>query len=202
MVDGTFRSREARHGARLPFDFLLHSLADECGPRAIGVILSGTGADGSLGLKAIKASGGFVIAQSPDEADFDGMPLSAIATGAVDRVLAIADIPSALIEHNQKRAPGKRRDGRPDSQASPDWLAKIIDLIRTKTAHDFRLYKHGTLRRRIERRLDLRGFKVDGADRYLELLQSDPAELDSAREGHSDQRHEFLSRRRCLRSAG
>ena len=69
-------SPEARHGARLPFDFLLHSLAEECGARVICVILSGTGADGSLGLKAVKAKGGLVIAQDPDEAAYDGMPRS------------------------------------------------------------------------------------------------------------------------------
>ena len=72
---------QARHGARLPFDFLLHTLAAECGARAVCVILSGTGADGSLGLKAVKEKGGLVIAQDPDEAGFDGMPRSAIATG-------------------------------------------------------------------------------------------------------------------------
>ena len=73
----------ARHGARLPFDYLLHSLAAECGARAICVILSGSGADGSLGLKAVKESGGIVIAQDPDEAGYDGMPRSAIMSGAV-----------------------------------------------------------------------------------------------------------------------
>jgi len=83
---------QARHGARLPFDFLLHSLAEECGTRAICVILSGTGADGSLGLKVIKEKGGFVIAQDPGEAGYDGMPRSAIMTGAVDLVLPVAKI--------------------------------------------------------------------------------------------------------------
>ena len=82
------REPQARHGARLPFDFLLHSLAEEYGARAICVILSGTGADGSLGLKAVKEKGGLVIAQDPDEAGYDGMPRSAIMTGAVDLVLA------------------------------------------------------------------------------------------------------------------
>src|SRR5208283_2260511 len=73
---------QARHGARLPFDFLLHSLAEACGARAICVILSGSGADGSLGLKAVREKGGLVIAQDPDEAGYDGMPRSAIMTGA------------------------------------------------------------------------------------------------------------------------
>ncbi len=89
---------QARHGARLPFDFLLHSLAEEYGARAICVILSGTGADGSLGLKAVKEKGGLVIAQDPDEAGYDGMPRSAIMTGAVDLVLPVAKIPEALVK--------------------------------------------------------------------------------------------------------
>ena len=75
---------QARQGARLPFDFLLVSLAEEYGPRAICVVLSGTGADGSIGLRAVKKSGGLVIAQDPDEAGYDGMPRNAIATGEVD----------------------------------------------------------------------------------------------------------------------
>ena len=84
-----------RHGARLPFDFFLHSLADELGERAICVILSGTGSDGSLGLKAVKEKGGLVIAQEPSEAEYDGMPRSAIMTGAVDLVLPVAKIPGS-----------------------------------------------------------------------------------------------------------
>ena len=95
---------QARHGARLPFDFLLHSLAEDCGARAVCVILSGTGADGSLGLKAIRKNGGLVIAQDPDEAGYDGMPRSAIMTGAVDLVLPVAKIPEALIEFDRRLA--------------------------------------------------------------------------------------------------
>ena len=95
---------QARHGARLPFDFLLHSLAEECGARAICVILSGTGADGSLGLKAVKEKGGLVIAQDPDEAGYDGMPRSAIMTGAVDLVLPVAKIPEALVKYDRRMA--------------------------------------------------------------------------------------------------
>src|SRR5271165_2112451 len=91
-------SPRARRGARLPFDFLLHSLAAEFGARAVCVILSGTGADGSLGLKAIKDNGGLVIVQDPDEASFDGMPRSAIGTGAVDLVLPVAKIAEVLVQ--------------------------------------------------------------------------------------------------------
>ncbi|HXS39497.1 MAG TPA: chemotaxis protein CheB, partial [Stellaceae bacterium] len=93
---------EARHGARLPFDFLLRSLAEEYGERAICVILSGTGADGSLGLKAVKEKGGLIIAQDPEEAAYDGMPRSAILTGAVDLVLPLADIPDALVKFHRR----------------------------------------------------------------------------------------------------
>src|SRR5271170_211907 len=85
-----------RHGARLPFDFLLNSLAKTFGSRVVCVIMSGTGADGSLGLQAIKAKGGLVVAQDLCEADYDGMPRSAIATGAVDLVLAAVKIAAAL----------------------------------------------------------------------------------------------------------
>src|SRR6202021_2832528 len=88
---------QARRGARLPFDFLLNSLAREYGARAVCVVLSGTGADGSLGLKAVKESGGLVIAQDIAEADYDGMPRSAIATGAVDLVLRTAKIAEGLV---------------------------------------------------------------------------------------------------------
>ena len=86
----------ARHGARLPFDFLLNSLATDCGSRAIAMILSGTGADGSVGLKAVRENGGLVIAQDPDEASHDGMPRNAILTGSVDQVLPVEKMPDAL----------------------------------------------------------------------------------------------------------
>ena len=95
----------ARHGARLPFDFLLNSLAEEYGERAVGVILSGTAADGSLGLKAVKEKHGLVIAQDPKEADYDGMPRNAIMTGAVDLVLPAAKIPDALVKYGEANGP-------------------------------------------------------------------------------------------------
>ena len=94
---------QERHGARLPFDFLLNSLAREYGARAVCVVLSGTGADGSLGLKAVKAKGGLVIAQEVGEAEYDGMPQSAIATGEVDLVLPAAKIAEALVSRERGR---------------------------------------------------------------------------------------------------
>jgi two-component system CheB/CheR fusion protein len=165
---------QARHGARLPFDFLLRSLAEEYGERVAGVILSGTAADGSLGLKAVKEKGGLVIAQDPDEAAHDGMPRNAILTGAVDLVLPVAEISDALVKYRRRRM----KNDSHLQDAAPDWLPKIVDLLRARTARDFRLYKPGTLQRRIERRMAMAAVETDDMDRYLKILHSDARELD------------------------
>ncbi len=169
---------QARHGARLPFDFLLHSLAEECGPRAVAVILSGTGADGTVGLKAVKEAGGLVIAQEPNEAGFDGMPLSAIATGAVDLVLPVAKIPDALITYDRRMVLTRKQNVSRAKDGVPKWLPEIIELLHTTTGHNFRLYKSGTLQRRIERRMAMAAIETDGMERYLEALRSNPNELE------------------------
>ena len=165
-----------RHGARLPFDFLLNSLARECGARTVCVVLSGTGADGSLGLRTVKAKGGLVIAQDVGEADYDGMPQNAIATGDVDLVLTAAKIAEALVSHEQGAAltPTPKT---PNAQESVQVvLPKIIDLLRTKGAHDFTHYKRGTLERRVERRMALVAIKTVGE--YFDLLLRDADERD------------------------
>ena len=166
------RPRE-RQGVRMPFDFLLQSLAKEIGARAVCIILSGTGTDGSTGARAIKEVGGLVIAQDPEEADYDGMPRSAIVTGAVDLVLPLAKVPEALAKYGGHRYAGTGKSG----AALPmgDGLTKIIDLLRKKTSHDFALYKEGTLGRRIERRMAMAG--TEDSDHYFELLTKDEAEL-------------------------
>ena len=169
---------KARHGARLPFDFLLHSLAKAYGPRAICVILSGTGADGSLGLKAVKDKGGLVIAQDPAEAEYDGMPQSAIATGVVDLVLPAAKIAETLAQGDPRSATTDAHDDPVPADKAQDWLPGVIDLLRAKTAHDFTLYKRGTLARRIERRMAMAAIRADDADRYLDILRNDANELD------------------------
>ena len=158
-----------RHGARMPFDFFLHSLAEELGERAICVILSGTGSDGSLGLKAVKEQGGLVIVQEPDEAEFDGMPRSAVMTGAADLVLPVAKIAEILAKYSRRK--GLVQDDHPS-----DRLAEIVDLLRTNTSHDFALYKPGTLSRRIERRMALAG--IDDSGRYLDMLRQDSGEIE------------------------
>ena len=167
---------QARHGARLPFDFLLNSLAREHGARTVCVVLSGTGADGSLGLKAVKESGGLVIAQEVSEADYDGMPRSAIATGAVDLVLSTAKIAEALVARERGRVFVPERPKSSAQKSVEDLLPDIIALLRTKTVHDFALYKHGTLERRVERRIAVAGVKT--AARYLDLLLRDADERD------------------------
>jgi two-component system CheB/CheR fusion protein len=114
-----------RAGARLPFDFFLNSLA-AAGPHAVCVVLSGSGTDGSAGLRAIRAAGGLVIVQAPEEAGHDGMPRSAMATGLVDFVLPVAEIGEALLKHCRVT----------DKPLSQDGLAQIIELLRAQTPHD------------------------------------------------------------------
>ena len=168
---------QARHGARLPVDFLLRSIAESSGRNGVAVILSGTGSDGSLGLQALKEQGGLVIAQDPEEASYDGMPRNAILTGAVDFVLRAAEIPGALMRH----ADGPRAPYAGQAPVQPegdvDWYARILELLRMKAVHDFTLYKPGTLRRRIERRMAMREIGPAGWDQYFQILQDDPVEL-------------------------
>ena len=173
---------QGHHGARFPFDRLLHSLAEECGARAACVVLSGTGADGSVGAAAIKARSGLVIAQEPSEAEHDGMPRSAINTGAADLVLPVADIPSALARHARATAQPHTNGRAPPPKGAPngtrDRLSNILDLVRTQAVHDFTLYKPGTLQRRIERRMAMASMGAGEVDRYLALLQRDSGELE------------------------
>jgi two-component system CheB/CheR fusion protein len=163
-----------RHGARMPFDFFLRSLAQECGERAICAILSGTGTDGSLGLKAVKEKGGLVIVQDPEEAAFDGMPRSAIMSGGADLVLTVAKIPQALVRYGRQTyvKAGRAHVRSPDNVQEA--FADIIDLLAAKTPHDFSLYKEGTLQRRIERRMAMAG--LESSARYLQVLREDSGE--------------------------
>ncbi|MBF0355273.1 MAG: response regulator [Alphaproteobacteria bacterium] len=168
---------EPRQGARLPFDYLLLSLAKECGRRAICVILSGTGGDGSIGLKAVKENSGFVIVQSPDEAGYDGMPRSAMLTGMVDAVLPASKIPEALMKYAHSLCFGPDESGPAPSADARNWLDEIIAILREKAAQDFTLYKTGTLQRRIERRMVMRSINAEDKMRYIEILKVDADEV-------------------------
>jgi two-component system CheB/CheR fusion protein len=163
----------AAQPVRMSFDFLLQSLAEEFGERAVCVVMSGTGTDGSAGARAVKAAGGLVIAQDPEEASFDGMPRSAIATGAVDLVLPLAKVPDAIAKYGGH--PYVRSDKNGAALPADETFGRIIELLRKKTSHDFALYKDGTLGRRIERRMAMSG--IEDARRFLELLVKDPTEI-------------------------
>ncbi|MEO8714848.1 MAG: CheR family methyltransferase, partial [Acetobacteraceae bacterium] len=173
-----------RQGARMPFDFLLHSLAKQYGAQAACVVLSGTGTDGTAGLASIKAQGGVVAVQDPVEAGYDGMPTSAIGSGMADFVLPIADIPAALSARRMSSAdpPGSKATETKAGEtraADPagNGLSDIIELLRTVKANDFTPYKSGTLQRRIDRRMALAGLKPDDVAGYIAMLRADPPEL-------------------------
>jgi len=166
-----------RHGVRLPLDRFLRSMAEDMGERAVCVILSGAGTDGSLGLRAIKEHNGLVVVQDPVEAEHDGMPRSAVATDAVDRVLPVEEIADVLVDYGRGRRQEKARDRTAVPEADHDaTIDTIIGLLRANTPHDFGLYKTGTLQRRIQRRVVMAG--VGDMARYLELLKREPRELE------------------------
>lgn len=172
--------RPPERPAELPINVFLESLADEAGPRAVAVILSGTGTDGSEGVRRIKQSGGLVIAQDPDTAEFDGMPISTIATGTTDYVLPPGDIPRAILEY--QRDPQRRvafSAGAEDDDDTADTTldtAPVLRLLKRAFGLDFSYYKLATVRRRISRRASLAG-KPELAD-YVKLLESSSDELD------------------------
>jgi two-component system CheB/CheR fusion protein len=177
--DGAFElsAPAVRHGARLPFDFLLRALADHCGRHAAAIVLSGTGADGAIGVRAVHDKGGMVIVQDPAEAGYGGMPRSAVLTGIVDIVCPIDGMPGALASWQAALANGGVA-APPADDAAPDRLDAVIDLVRTRTPLDFSPYKAGTLRRRIERRMSLAGIAPDNMERYLEMLRGSEEELE------------------------
>src|ERR1700738_4681691 len=129
---GAFRLTQPRerHGARMPFDFFLRSLAEDCGERAVCAVLSGSGGDGRLGLTAIHDKGGLVIVQDPKEGGHDGMPRSAIMTGAADLVLPVAEIPSALVKFGRQARPTPVRAEPALGNGADAGLNNIINLLR------------------------------------------------------------------------
>jgi two-component system CheB/CheR fusion protein len=141
------------HGLRMPIDIFLRSLAEEQQENAICIILSGTGSDGSLGLKSIKAKGGLVLVQTPETSQFDGMPRSALNTEMVDYSLPVADIPGALISYQQSLR--QLATSPPPSTLLNGQLEHILSALQSQTKYDFSNYKTGTLARRIERRMGL-----------------------------------------------
>lgn len=162
-------------GLRLPIDGFFRSLAADQGSNAIGIILSGTGTDGTMGLQAIKDAGGLTVAQDPTSAEFDGMPGSAIETGMVDYVLAPEKIPEQILNYAKGSRPQRSRITPAVLDLSPDILEKILHLLQSHTGHDFSSYKKNTICRRIFRRMSLD--KIEYPSDYLRLLEQNAQEV-------------------------
>ena len=165
----------APRGLRLPIDFFFRSLADDCGPRSIGVILSGMGSDGTLGLGAIKEKAGAVFVQTPASAKFDAMPRSAIAAGLADVVAPAEELPVRIAAY-LKHAPLDAKTETSLETKTQSALEKIYILLRTHTGHDFTLYKKTTIYRRVERRMGLH--QIDKIDHYVRFLRENPQEVE------------------------
>ncbi len=162
----------------MPVDSFFRSLAEDQGQNAVGIILSGTGSDGSLGIRAIKAEGGIVLAQDEQSAKYNGMPKSAGATGVVDYVLPPEKIAAELVRisrHPAMTFHADMKSGPHVTAREPD-LNKIFMLLRTATGVDFTYYKHSTILRRIHRRMLLH--RMDVLEQYVRYLQETPAEAE------------------------
>ena len=165
-------------GLSLPIDLFLQSLSAEIGDRAVAVILSGTGSDGTRGAVTLNNAGGFLLAQDPESAKFDGMPRSVIATGLVDEVMTPEAIAARVTSHVTDRIkPSVRVASRGEKQANP--LDGILTLLHEVGGVNFRDYKVATLQRRIERRMQLR--RVADLENYLHLLRSEDGEVNTLR---------------------
>ncbi len=163
-------------GRNMPIDSFLRALAADCGSKALGVILSGTASDGTLGLQAIKAAGGITFAQEIETAKFDGMPRSAIAAGVADFVLPPAGIARQLVAiARDSNVPMEPREGHEAPEDAE--LSKILRLVRSATGVDFTHYKHATLSRRIKRRMALRG--IEKAEDYSRELERNREEANA-----------------------
>lgn len=165
----------APRGLRLPIDFFFRALADDQQEHSIGVILSGMGSDGTLGLRSIKEKAGVVFVQDPGSAKFDGMPKSAIEAGLADVVASADALPgkiSAYLQHTPMIATPELENETKTSSA----LEKVVILLRAQTGHDFSLYKKTTIQRRIERRMGLHQIKK--IDIYVRFLRENPQEVE------------------------
>jgi two-component system, chemotaxis family, CheB/CheR fusion protein len=160
-------------GLRLPIDFFFKSLADDQNSNAIGVILSGMGSDGSLGIKAIKEKNGIVVVQDPASAVFDAMPRSAVNSVVADLQGSANELPGKLIDFINFNTNDAIKDDIYGTNKSN--IEKIIILLRTHTGHDFSQYKKNTIYRRVERRMGVH--KIDKIPNYVRFLQENPSEI-------------------------
>lgn len=177
ILNGALHLMDLSHprGFNLPIDSFFKSLARDQGAGAIGIILSGTGSDGSLGLKQIKGELGMVMVQDEDSAKYAGMPKSAVATGLVDYVLPADKMPEALIKYTRHAIARPRSHNTANDEKMQAALQKIYILLRTHTGHDFSLYKKNTIIRRVERRMHVH--QIDNIQDYLTCLDKSEREI-------------------------
>jgi two-component system CheB/CheR fusion protein len=174
ILKGTLHlfERIETHGLRLPIDLFFRSLADDLSAQSVGIILSGMGSDGSLGLKAIKEKGGIVFVQEPESAKFDSMPQSAIEAVTVDFIAPANELPTKLLSIDKT---SKRKNSITKLEKDSKSLDKIIILLRVQTGNGFSQYKENTIYRRIERRMCIHLINTIGS--YISFLQKNPAEI-------------------------
>ena len=165
----------ASRGLRLPIDFFLRSLAQDQQQQSIGVILSGMGSDGTLGLRDIKEKAGLTLAQEPGSAKFDSMPRSVIEAGVADIVAPVEELPGKIMNYLHRTPLAAEPEATVDEKMHSA-LEKILILLRTRTTHDFSFYKRNTLYRRIERRMGIH--QISRIAAYVRYLQENPQELD------------------------
>ena len=165
-----------QHQQRRPIDHFFSTIADTYDGSAIGVVLTGTGTDGAIGIRSIKEGGGLAIAQDPVEAEYDGMPQSAIATGVVDLVLPLASIPDAVIRFAHTR-PRVRVPSEEEELKGADkrLLLQALENVRMVTGRDFTRYKHSTVLRRIQRRMQIR--QIELLEKYVQQLRDNADEV-------------------------
>jgi two-component system CheB/CheR fusion protein len=163
---------EQPRGLRMPIDAFLRSLADDQGENAIGIILSGTGTDGTLGLRAILGGGGVSLVQEPATAKYDGMPVSAIRAGYATHVLPVEKMSKVLLAGIHTLA--VRQEAQP-APAAVSGMNRILMLLRSGTGHDFSSYKKSTIGRRIERRMTQHN--IEDTETYARYLKENPAEV-------------------------
>lgn len=178
LFNGTLQLTEFKEhdGLKLPIDFFLRSLAEDQRERAIGIILSGTGTDGTLGLKAIKGAGGMTMVQEPESAKYSGMPASAVTTGMIDYVLRPEQMPERLAAYSQGPYLLPAEPAHPAESTLPEAMQKILLLLRSRNGHDLLAYKPTTIRRRIERRMNIH--QIKNPEEYARFLEQNPHELD------------------------
>ncbi|MGM0445699.1 MAG: chemotaxis protein CheB [Bacillota bacterium] len=176
FIDGALKLNEpsASRGHRMPIDIFFRSLAEDLSERAIGIILSGTGSDGTLGLRAIKGEGGMAMVQKPESASYGGMPNSAIETGLVDYELPPAEMPEQLIAYVSHFF-GKLEKSAQNQPNEEKLLKKIFITLRNQTGHDFSEYKRSTIKRRIQHRMSVQ--QIETVDKYVKYIQQTPEEV-------------------------